>query len=173
MRLQCQRPVIVRGKTIGGTDPLVCLPLVAKNSEDLLQQAEELISLEPDILEWRVDAFDPVESIDITLQALSELRSAIGSTPLIFTCRIDREGGMQSLSKEIRLKLITAAMAAGHVDIVDTELCNDAAFIEKNITPNNLDPYTISPLCAILNVFLVFEGLYLFHLQGIIQNQLF
>lgn len=131
MRLQCKRPVTIGNKVIGGAAPLICLPIVAKNTKELLQQVGELIPLKPDIIEWRIDGFDDVENIDNSLQALSELRNAIGSTPLIFTCRIDREGGMRSISREKRLELITAAVGTGHLDIVDTELCNDRDFIEK------------------------------------------
>ncbi|MGB5987092.1 MAG: type I 3-dehydroquinate dehydratase [Desulfobacterales bacterium] len=131
MRLQCRRPVTVRGKTIGGPLPLICLPLIAPNREDLDPQARELIALSPDILEWRIDGFEAVDSVEAGLEALAELREAVGATPLIFTCRIDREGGLASISRKTRLELITAALGSGQVDVVDTELCNDAAFIQE------------------------------------------
>ena len=130
MRLQCRRPVRVREKIIGGAAPLVCLPLVAEESEDLLRQTRELMALEPDLLEWRIDGFDAVADPDHCLAALARLRTAMGDTPLIFTCRTDLEGGMGHISREHRLNLITSAMATGMVDIVDVELCNDAAFME-------------------------------------------
>jgi len=44
---------------------------------------------------------------------------------------------MQSLSEDTRLELTAAATGTGQVDIVDTELCNDAAFIEKVINDAN------------------------------------
>jgi len=51
MRMNCQRPVNVRGKIIGGPDTLICLPLVATNRADLLRQARALMPLAPDLLE--------------------------------------------------------------------------------------------------------------------------
>ena len=128
--MQCERPVTVRGKTIGGAAPLVCLPLVAKDAGDLMLQARELVSLAPDLLEWRIDGFGNVENIGESLQALAGLRAVAGSLPLIFTCRIDSEGGMRAMARETRLKLITASIETGLLDLVDIELCNDAAFIE-------------------------------------------
>jgi len=133
MRMNCQRPVNVRGKIIGGPDTLICLPLVATNRADLLRQARALMPLAPDLLEWRVDALDSVGDVEDILTPLVDLRTAMEDVPLIFTCRIDIEGGMGQISRhrDTRLDVITQAMATGLVDIVDVELCNDVDFIES------------------------------------------
>ena len=64
------------------------------------------------------------------LSLLQELRRCIGDIPLLFTCRIDKEGGLQKIAQEKRLALYIAAMASGDVDIVDVELCNGQEFIQ-------------------------------------------
>ncbi len=133
MRLQSKKPVLVKNKTIGGKIPLICLPLVAKDQKQLLSQADELITLNPDILEWRVDGFSRVDDIDNCIETLTQLNTKISQFPLIFTCRIESEGGMQTISREKRLNLITRSVKTGFVDIVDIELCNDKAFIESII----------------------------------------
>lgn len=115
---------------IGGPLPLICLPLVAKERETLLAQAEETMGLQPDLLEWRVDDYSEVTDIDASLSLLKELRAVIGDIPLIFTCRIDKEGGLQQISQQVRLQVIVAAMKSGYVDLVDIELCNESGFIE-------------------------------------------
>jgi 3-dehydroquinate dehydratase-1 len=130
MRQQSKVKVIVRGRAIGGPLPLICLPLVAKNSDSLLRQANELICMQPDLLEWRIDDYQKVTAVTDCLAVLEELRTVIADIPLIFTCRIDREGGLQKIPQEKRLELINAAMASGKVDIVDIELCNEKDFIE-------------------------------------------
>ena len=131
MRMHCQRPVNVKGKIIGGPDTLICLPLVAKDREDLLRQARELINLTPDLLEWRVDSLEAVADVEALLITLAHLRTAMEGVPLIFTCRIELEGGMGQISRETRLDVIIQAMATGLVDIVDIELCNDVDFIKR------------------------------------------
>ena len=130
MRQQSKEKVIVRGRAIGGPLPLICLPLVAKNSDSLLRQANELIHMQPDLLEWRIDDYQKVTAVTDCLAVLEELRTVIADIPLIFTCRIDREGGLQKIPQEKRLELISAAMASGKVDIVDIGLCNEKDFIE-------------------------------------------
>jgi 3-dehydroquinate dehydratase-1 len=133
MRLPCSRPVEVRGRQIGGTAPLICLPLVAAQTSDLLCQADALLPLCPDLLEWRIDSDDHVDNIAACVKTLQSLRAIIGNIPLIFTCRIDTEGGFRRLSRNHRLNLIQKAIASGLVDIVDFELCNDNPFIRNVI----------------------------------------
>jgi 3-dehydroquinate dehydratase-1 len=133
MRLQCKQKFDVLGKTIGAAMPLICLPLLAKKKINLLRQAEELLPLEPDLIEWRIDSLENVDDIDFSLQTLSDLRTKIPSVPLILTCRIYSEGGMQKISQEKRLELIQGAIRTGIPDIVDIELCNDSHFVSTTL----------------------------------------
>jgi len=121
--------VTVRNTVIGGVRPLICLPLVAQDIDALLGQARELVALRPDLLEWRVDAFTKATEVKECREALRGLRRAIGDIPLIFTCRIDQEGGFKAIPAEKRLELITTLMASGEVDLVDVELCNGVEFL--------------------------------------------
>lgn len=130
MRLQSKHKVVVRDIAIGGEKVLICLPLMAEDKSSLLQQAQELISLKPDLLEWRIDGYDGVERISDAIEALEALRKQIGPIPLVFTCRISSEGGFRKLPQEHRRDLITTAIRSGHVDIVDIEMCNEPAFID-------------------------------------------
>jgi 3-dehydroquinate dehydratase-1 len=116
---------------IGGPKVLVCLPLVAKDLPALLHQAEELTSMNPDLLEWRIDGYADVGIIAHSLQALKDLRRQIGTLPLIFTCRISAEGGFCEIDQKHRLKLIKAAVKTGLVEMVDVEICNASTFIDE------------------------------------------
>jgi 3-dehydroquinate dehydratase-1 len=104
--------------------------LVGKTSENVLLEAQELAALQPDLLEWRIDAYDKVEVKEDCLSVLKQIRTIIGEIPLIFTCRIDKEGGFKKISMEKRLELNTAAMDSGDADLFDVELCNDPFFIQ-------------------------------------------
>jgi len=131
MRLQSQTKVSVRNKVIGGPDPVICLPLVAKDKAEVLRQAQELKQFDPDLVEWRIDGYENVEDISHSLEVLEALREKIENIPLIFTCRIDAEGGFKQISADIRLKLIQASIESGHLDLADVEMCNETAFIEN------------------------------------------
>lgn len=133
MRQQSKVTIDVRGVVIGGKDPRICLPLVSAEPDDLLNEAQELIVKSPDILEWRIDAYTMLFDVNACLDALQDLRKAIGDIPLIFTCRSEKEGGMQKISQQNRQALILSAMSTGAVDIVDVELDNDATFLDAII----------------------------------------
>lgn len=130
MRQQSILQVVVRGAVIGGPRPLICLPLVGDTGTRVLHEAKELAALRPDLLEWRVDACELVDNREDCLSLLQELRGCIGDIPLIFTCRIDLEGGLTKIAQEKRLELFAVAMATGNVDLVDVELCNGPEFIQ-------------------------------------------
>lgn len=131
MRQQSKLQVSVRGAVIGGAMPLICLPLVGDTAKKVFKEAEELVGLRPDLLEWRIDAYENVESKEVCLSVLKEVRAIIGEIPLIFTCRVDLEGGFKKITRENRLELFVAAMASGDIDIVDVELCNDKEFVNS------------------------------------------
>jgi 3-dehydroquinate dehydratase-1 len=129
MRQQSKIPVNVRGMCVGGRFPLICLPLIGGDKDEILGDVKKLLALSPDLIEWRVDCFSGAVSSKETLLLLYQLRKLLGEIPLIFTCRIEGEGGNQGFTQEHRLQLITEAITSGDVDLVDIELCNGDDFI--------------------------------------------
>ncbi len=130
MRPQSKNPVKVGNTVIGGPKPLICVSLTAADKRALLDQAMALQPLPPDIVEWRADGYNGVVDTADCLAVLDTLRGAIGDIPLIFTCRIEAEGGMQPLSPSTRRFVIEAAIQSGAIDMVDIELMNAPVFID-------------------------------------------
>jgi 3-dehydroquinate dehydratase-1 len=131
MRLQSDIQITVKNTVIGGSDFLICIPLLAKERSDLFKHAATIKQSDPDLLEWRIDGYRHVQDINSSLAVLSKLRIQFSDTPLIFTCRIHSEGGLKNLKDDYRQRLLTEAMASGNLDIVDIELCNDVAFVQS------------------------------------------
>ncbi len=131
MRVQSRKQLQLRGAVLGGPQPLVCLPLMARNSETLLAQAEQLVVLRPDIIEWRADGYERVKELDHCQRLLLELRQRIGQIPLLVTCRMAEEGGLAPISAEHRRELCLAAIASGAIDLLDCELANPPAFLDS------------------------------------------
>ena len=132
MRLQSEKKVTVKNKVFGGPIPLICLPLVAKEDQRFYSQTAELTRLDPDLLEWRIDGYEQVEDISACLEALQALKAAMGSIPLIFTCRIHSEGGVKDIIPGRRdCSSSPRPSSRAGVEIIDVEMCNETAFIEK------------------------------------------
>ncbi len=131
MRPESKKPVIIRGRVLGGPTPLVCLPLVAGDKNLLIEQARFNAALEPDVIEWRVDSFERVESLVEMVEALRALRKEIGEIPLIFTCRYINEGGFKEIPQAKRKEIIFEAVRSGEVDIIDFEISNGEKLVAE------------------------------------------
>jgi 3-dehydroquinate dehydratase-1 len=129
MRRAASKPVDVRRRIIGGPLPLICLPLVAADQADLMDQARGAAALAPDLIEWRADGFEDLDTPDKLVGILAELRSVIGDLPLIFTCRRVEEGGFRTIDDSLRMEIILVAIASGHIDLLDAELAGGGDFI--------------------------------------------
>lgn len=114
----------VKGRKIGGDTAQICMPIVARTEEELMLEAGAILVHQPDIVEWRVDYYDDVEDPKKVLNSLSKLRDKLKDFPIIFTLRIDLEGGFRKLEPEYRMGLIKDVMKTKQVDLVDIELIN-------------------------------------------------
>ena len=85
--------VIIKQTVLGQGMPKICAPLVEKDYESLIHQAESFTEQPVDVAEWRADWFDSILEPDILDQVLPGLESALKDIPLLFTFRTQREGG--------------------------------------------------------------------------------
>ncbi|OWA34088.1 type I 3-dehydroquinate dehydratase [Saccharibacillus sp. O16] len=114
--------VEVRGVRLGEGAPKICVPLIGRTQEELQEEAELLRKIDLDLVEWRVDHYAAVDSVEAVLAELGELRERLGEVPLLFTFRSAREGGARALAADDYIRLNRAAVASGLVDAIDIEL---------------------------------------------------
>lgn len=115
-------PVIVRNVTIGNGRPKICVPIVSKTKETILQEAASFHQLPIDVVEWRVDWFDQAFETEQVLETAKELRDILGETPLLFTFRTAKESGEKSIDPEAYADLNIAVAQSGFVDLIDIEM---------------------------------------------------
>ncbi|MBC1433988.1 type I 3-dehydroquinate dehydratase [Listeria rocourtiae] len=114
--------VIVRDIVIGEGMPSICVPMVSKTAAQLLEEAQMLVGIDLDIVEWRVDFYEDVEDIAKVKETLRDIRSILNNIPLIFTFRSAKEGGERALSLVDYVTLNLEVVETGMVDMVDVEL---------------------------------------------------
>jgi len=127
------KTVTVGDLTIGEGIPKICVPMVGETIAQLKEEANFLKNLDLDLVEWRVDLFDQVETIEKVKEALIEIRSILPNTPLIFTFRSHKEGGNKEISTSFYFELNKTIAGTGLVDIIDVELFNDEKEIRQLI----------------------------------------
>lgn len=116
------KTVTVRNLVIGEGAPKIIVSLMGKDISTVKSEALAYREADFDILEWRVDHFADVASIDAVLEAARAIRDVITDKPLLFTFRSAQEGGEQALSVENYIALNRAAVDSGLVDMIDLEL---------------------------------------------------
>lgn len=112
----------VRNIKLGEGIPKICVPLVGKTNEEIIEEAKFLKNIKFDLIEWRVDYYENVEDIKKVNEILKELRKQIGDTVILFTFRSKKEGGEKEISKEYYAELNKQISKTKLVDLVDVEL---------------------------------------------------
>lgn len=110
--------------------PKICVPIVGKSKEDVLEQAKTIVETPVDIVEWRMDWFDGVQDTNAVVEMAKELREVFTETPVLATFRSKKEGGELEVPTEYYVELNCAVAKSGYVDAVDVELYTGDAEVE-------------------------------------------
>jgi 3-dehydroquinate dehydratase-1 len=116
-RPMAARPVTLGRHVLGGKRSLICVPIVARNDAELADQAQSVAALEPDVVEWRADAFEGLHPAQVPayLKVVRSTRAAV-----LVTCRAATEGGQGDWAENHRLAVLRQALDAG-ADVIDVE----------------------------------------------------
>lgn len=115
------KTIKVRNIEIGAGSPKICVPIVGKNIDEIISSAEKINEVGADLVEWRIDWFDKVDSIDATIEVLGDLRKVLGDTPILVTFRTSKEGGERAIDADSYVKLNCEIAKSGLADLVDIE----------------------------------------------------
>ena len=127
------KTVKIRDVEIGAGIPKICVPIVGVTKKDILEQAKALQTLPVDVVEWRIDWFEGVFDFDALVDALTELRAALGTLPLLMTFRTSKEGGEKAIDAEAYAELNIKAAQTGLVDLVDVEVFTGDEIVSRII----------------------------------------
>ena len=111
----------MKNKKFGEGRPLICVPIMAASKEDIVQEAKHLVEVQVDIIEWRVDVFEGIDSLNAIREVLGELKSIVKDTVLLFTFRSKEQGGTISLPYDRIYDLHQVAAESKVVDLIDVE----------------------------------------------------
>ena len=111
----------VKKKLIGNGKPVICVSVMGSQKYDIVEEVKRLVGKGTQMIEWRVDAFEGVESPNAVREVLKEIAPLIKETILVFTFRSKEQGGMRSLNKEKIFDLHQVAAESKVVDFIDVE----------------------------------------------------
>lgn len=116
------KTVTVKNVTLGEGAPKICVPMVGKTAEALHEEAKMLLSVDLDIIEWRVDFFEHVTDLAAVQTVAKEIRALLPETPILFTFRTKKEGGEREVPVAYYFELNQTMIQSKLVDLVDIEL---------------------------------------------------
>lgn len=112
----------VKDVKIGTGLPKICVPIVETTQEQILNQAQEIDREVVDLVEWRADFYEEIESLEKTALTASLLQSILGKIPILFTFRTAKEGGEREIAMEAYQELLLHMAESGCVDLIDVEV---------------------------------------------------
>ncbi len=116
------KTIRIRNLMLGEGIPKICVPVMGRNQEEISDSAKEALARRPDIVEWRADFLEELQSEAAIEKILRLLRGLLGETPLLFTIRTKAEGGEQAVDAGQYIRCNLCAVNSGYADAVDVEL---------------------------------------------------
>ncbi|MBO0439494.1 type I 3-dehydroquinate dehydratase [Candidatus Enterococcus ikei] len=125
--------VTVKNVTLGSGSPKIIVPLVGKNEAELIAEAKHLLTIDCDLVEWRVDFFDQVADFQAAAEMSKKIAEILSEKPVLFTFRTKQEGGEIAFSDEQYFDLYKTVIEQGQIDLLDVELFMDAELVQETI----------------------------------------
>ena len=139
-------PVSIGRIALGGGRPAVCVPLVARTVDALVEAASALDTDTAEFVELRIDFVDAAfaaapdpdgpartgagvtgpADLGLVADVVRRVRGALDADlPMLFTLRTQPEGGERDVAPATYDTVLRAAMATGLLDAVDVEMYTD------------------------------------------------
>lgn len=92
------------------------------NEADILNQAEKIKKLQPEMMEWRIDYFEDVILMNRLIEVANKLKDIMKEIPILITFRSQKFGGKTELDREdAYLNLLKITIDFGLGNAIDIE----------------------------------------------------
>lgn len=116
-----ENKIIIKGKEIGNERPIICVPIVETKKEAIIAEVIRLKSLNVEMIEWRVDAFEEFKNLESVLELLHDIKQYLQHIIFLFTFRSKNQGGLAELEAKQLERLYHAVAETKVVDLMDVE----------------------------------------------------
>lgn len=110
--------------------PKICVPIVGRSLNELVQECQYLQDKIYDIIELRIDFLHNVTDLSAVDEALQAVRKELPNSALLFTFRTKEEGGETAVPESFYFDLLRHAIQSGLIDAVDVEYFRSADEIQ-------------------------------------------
>ena len=132
--------IALRNLKLSSDSPKICVPIMGRNKEEVIEQLEIVKKNNPDVIEFRADFLKFTKNTNTNKKIIKEVLEAINEhtdIPIIFTIRTSAEGGALEISflNYCELNIYVAQISSQYnVTLIDVEGikhgCNTKKLIE-------------------------------------------
>ncbi|MBO6108166.1 MAG: type I 3-dehydroquinate dehydratase [Eubacterium sp.] len=113
----------------------ICVPITAKERISIISEVKKIKDSGADMAEWRIDFFEGAE--DEVCPLIAELKTILGSLPLISTLRTIYEGGEEDGRRFDYFSLINKIIEQDASDYVDIEIMRTGSASDEPASNNS------------------------------------
>ena len=128
---ETKKSVKIGDLIIGVGRPKICVPLTAKNDEQLLEEAARVAVSNCDLVEWRIDFHEHATDSEVMAYTAGLLKDVLKDKPLLATFRTKAEGGEKAITPNDYVALNKRLMNSKCVSLVDVELFMGEAIVTE------------------------------------------
>lgn len=111
----------IKGHIIGEGIPLICVPVMKKEKDKIVEESRRLVEAGVEMIEWRVDAFARADDERALQEVLLKLEPVVRKVIFLVTIRTKEQGGMVHYEKDRICRLRQAIAEAKVADLIDLE----------------------------------------------------
>lgn len=101
--------------------PKICVPVIEKTDNAILEAMERVRNSCADMVEWRMDFYEKIDDLNQVSHLLQKIHSIWKEGLCLATFRTKEEGGQKEISLEAYIRLYTTLCQSGCVDLIDLE----------------------------------------------------
>ena len=116
-----KKQISIKNTVLGDGIPRICIPVTGRTNQEIREQVRAAAAENPDLLEWRADFYENIESREASKEILTAISDLCGQIPILFTFRSGGEGGNRYISTEMYRDLNLWASYQKEVDLLDVE----------------------------------------------------
>lgn len=111
----------IKNQNFGTGRPLLCVPVVEIEENQIYKAAEFAAGQGAEVLEWRIDWFAKANQWDKVEQVLHRLQEICADVILLCTFRSKPQGGEREISQEAYVELLKKIAESRMADLLDVE----------------------------------------------------
>ena len=100
----------------------ICVPLVGRSEEEILEETKVICAAKPDLCEWRIDAYEKAADAERVKRTLQKIGGILGGIPVLCTFRTLQEGGFCTDTEDMYFQLLSELLRMPETAAIDVEV---------------------------------------------------